>query len=134
MHVWVAVGGVNIRELGTYAQNYPDCSFSSPCPCENIPSKWPQYCTQDGNLNHVDGVTSATVAPGSITNLTWDLKDRSGTLLPNGAGPYTIQCEVSGYWYGTPGEATVSVNYTGCGGSAPGSLSGTQITSMTASW
>ncbi len=131
-HVWVEdSGGQNVLTLSTttglseisYAPGTPSSGYCSIAGGQS--SFWPSYCGAN-MTNQTDANTHATIGYNSDTALffTWDWKDRSGTVVPDGT--YYLKGEISGYLYPSyiADEATVTIIKDGKPGSATGTVSG----------
>ena len=143
IHIWVDTAGdtVSVRTLMTSSlQGQYSCTGPDYCPCEGPVSAggngyWPLFCQTNGNvLPSMDAVGSASQSyPFDMPlYLSWDWTDHLHAVVPNGT--YIIHAEVSGYHYGSPGEASITVTKNGAAGSATGAVDGSQWKAITADW
>lgn len=141
-HVWVEDSlGSNILTLSTtdglnvlsVPNGTPIGSFCS----AGMSFYWPNYCAANpGNLTDANSHATSVYLSDTQLFFTWDWRDRTGTLVPNGT--YTLKAELSGYPYEpagipVPAEASVTVTKNGSAGSASGSVSGAWQ-SISATW
>lgn len=141
-HVWVEDSlGSNILTLST-TDGLNILSVPNGTPASNFCSAgmsfyWPNYCAANpGNLTDANSHATSVYLSDTLLFYTWDWRDRTGTLVPNGT--YTLKAELSGYPYEPAGipiaaEASVSVTKDGNAGSASGSVNGAWQ-SINATW
>lgn len=141
-HVWVEdAGGNNILTLSTTdglnILSVPTGTPASSFCTAGMSFYWPSYCgANPANLTDANTHATSVYLSDSTLIYTWDWRDRTGTLVPNGT--YTLKAELSGYPYEPAGfpiaaEASVSVTKNGGAGSATGSVTGAWQ-SISASW
>lgn len=147
VHVWVDSSGdtLNIKTLLTTDGNGQySCTrnaFVDFCPCEGpatVPGGlgyWPLFCSTNGNVfPPTDANSSATQSYPFDMPLYfgWDWTDHNHAVVPDGT--YIIHAEVSGYYYGSPGEASIVVTKNGSAGSATGTADGLKWKAIFADW
>lgn len=145
VHVWVETSGdtLNVKTLlTTNGGAQYSCTGPNFCPCEgptgapgNGNGYWPLFCSTNGNVfPPTDANSSATQSYPFDMPLYfgWDWTDHSGALVPDGT--YILHAEVSGYYYGSPGEASIHVTKNGSPGSATGQSDGAKWKLITADW
>ena len=143
IHVWVESSGdtVNVKTLlTTNGGAQLSCAGPNFCPCEGPTSAggngyWSLFCKTNGNVfPPTDANSSATQSYPFDRPLyfAWDWTDHLNQVVANGT--YVIHAEVSGYYYGSPGEASITVVKNASAGSTTGQADGGQWKAISADW